>query len=135
VRGRVFGVLNMLVSVASFLPILIVGPIADAIGTTLVLSFVAVAIVAAGLGSIFVRGTLKEAERGSRYDVGSRDPIAAALRAAEVPTPDPVGDFAEEMIEAGQEDITREVKVPKRVGEGRLPENDDSTSDDRRSDG
>jgi MFS family permease len=135
VRGRVFGVLNMLVSVASFLPILIVGPIADAIGTTLVLSFVAVAIVAAGLGSIFVRGTLKEAERGSRYDVGSRDPIAAALRAAEVPTPDPVGDFAEEMIEAGQDDITREVKVPKRVGEGRLPENDDSTSDDRRSDG
>ena len=29
VRGRVFGVLNMLVSVASFLPIIIVGPIAD----------------------------------------------------------------------------------------------------------
>ena len=29
VRGRVFGVLNMLVSVASFLPILVVGPIAD----------------------------------------------------------------------------------------------------------
>ena len=30
VRGRVFGVLNMLVTVASFLPIIIVGPIADA---------------------------------------------------------------------------------------------------------
>ena len=29
VRGRVFGVLNMLVSIASFLPIIIVGPIAD----------------------------------------------------------------------------------------------------------
>ena len=29
VRGRVFGILNMLVSVASFLPIIIVGPIAD----------------------------------------------------------------------------------------------------------
>ena len=37
VRGRVFGVLNMLVSVASFLPILIVGPIADALGTTAVI--------------------------------------------------------------------------------------------------
>ena len=37
VRGRVFGVLNMLVSVASFLPILIVGPIADVLGTTVVL--------------------------------------------------------------------------------------------------
>ena len=34
VRGRVFGVLNMLVSVASFLPIIIVGPIADLVGTT-----------------------------------------------------------------------------------------------------
>ena len=29
VRGRVFGVLNMLVSIASFLPIIIVGPISD----------------------------------------------------------------------------------------------------------
>jgi MFS family permease len=135
VRGRVFGVLNMLVSVASFLPILIVGPIADAIGTTLVLSFVAMAIVAAGLGSIFVRGSLKASERGSRYDVGSRDPIAAALRAAEVPTPDPVGDFAEEMIETEQDEVTREVKVPKRVGEDGLPEDEGSTPDDRRSDG
>ena len=33
VRGRVFGVLNMLVSVASFLPIIIVGPISDLVGT------------------------------------------------------------------------------------------------------
>ena len=32
VRGRVFGVLNTLVSLASFVPIIIVGPIADVIG-------------------------------------------------------------------------------------------------------
>jgi MFS family permease len=106
VRGRVFGVLNMLVSVASFLPILIVGPIADVIGTTLVLSFVAIAIVAAGFASIFVRGSLKPAERGSRYDVGSRDPIVAALRAAEMPTPDPGPDFVEDMIEERQAGVT-----------------------------
>jgi len=112
VRGRVFGVLNMLVSVASFLPILIVGPIADTIGTTLVLSFVAIAIVSAGLGSIFVRGSLKPAERGSRYDVGSRDPIAAALRAAEVPTPDPAGDHAKEMLQENQAGVTEVIKVP-----------------------
>ena len=37
VRGRVFGVLNMLVSVASFLPIIIVGPISDLVGTTAVI--------------------------------------------------------------------------------------------------
>ena len=33
VRGRVFGVLNMLISVASILPIIIVGPIADIRGS------------------------------------------------------------------------------------------------------
>ena len=37
VRGRVFGVLNTLVSLASFLPILIVGPVADIIGTPAVI--------------------------------------------------------------------------------------------------
>ena len=41
VRGRVFGVLNMLVSVASFLPIIIVGPISDLVGTTVVILAVA----------------------------------------------------------------------------------------------
>jgi MFS family permease len=127
VRGRVFGVLNMLVSVASFLPILIVGPIADTIGTTLVLSIVAIAIVSAGLGSIFVRGSLKAAERGSRYDVGSRDPIAAALRAAEVPTPDPAGDHAEEMIDENQAGVTEVIKVPDAAS-------DDAASDDPKSD-
>jgi len=130
VRGRVFGVLNMLVSVASFLPILIVGPIADTIGTTLVLSMVAIAIVAAGLGSIFVRGSLKPAERGSRYDVGSRDPIAAALRAAEVPTPDPAGDHAKEMIEENQDGVTEVIKVPDAGGDAAS----DADSDRSRSD-
>jgi len=85
-------VLNMLVSVASFLPILVVGPIADALGTTVVLMLVSIAITASGLASIFLRGSLKEAERGSRYDVGNRDPIAAALRAGELPSPDVQGD-------------------------------------------
>jgi MFS family permease len=131
VRGRVFGVLNMLVSVASFLPILIVGPIADTIGTTLVLSMVAIAIVAAGLGSIFVRGSLKPAERGSRYDVGSRDPIAAALRAAEVPTPDPAGDHAKEMIEEEQAGVTQVIEVPDAGGD---PDSDAATDRPRSDD-
>ena len=37
IRGRVFGVLNMLVNIASFLPIILVGPIADVIGPNAVL--------------------------------------------------------------------------------------------------
>ena len=52
IRGRVFGVLNMLVSVASFLPIIIVGPIADAIGTTPVVLGSAVFVIVAAVGSL-----------------------------------------------------------------------------------
>jgi MFS family permease len=62
VRGRVFGVLNMLVSVASFAPILIVGPVSDLVGTTTVLLIVAVLITLAGALSILTRGPLKPAE-------------------------------------------------------------------------
>jgi MFS family permease len=80
VRGRVFGVLNMLVSVASFLPILVVGPIADLLGTTIVLVFVAILIIASGLASIYLRGPLRAVERDSRATVGAdRDPFVSAL--------------------------------------------------------
>ena len=93
VRGRVFGVLNMLVSVASFLPILIVGPIADLLGTTVVLVVVALSIVASGVASIYLRGPLRPVERVSRASVGSRrDPFLEAL-GAEVAGPE---DFLDE---------------------------------------
>ena len=54
VRGRVFGVLNMLVSIASFLPIVVVGPVADLVGTPAVLVAAAVLVGAVGVGSIMV---------------------------------------------------------------------------------
>jgi MFS family permease len=80
VRGRVFGVLNMLVSVASFLPILIVGPIADLLGTTIVLVLVGALIIASGIASIYLRGPLRAVERDSRATVGGdRDPFVTAL--------------------------------------------------------
>ena len=84
VRGRVFGVLNMLVSVASFLPILIVGPIADFLGTTIVLLLVALFVGGSGVASILIRGGLKPAETALRAEVAGRDPIATAL-GAELP--------------------------------------------------
>jgi hypothetical protein len=78
----VFGVLNMLVSVASFLPILVVGPIADTLGTTIVLLLVGGMIAASGVASIYLRGPLRAIERGSRATVGSsRDPFLEALGA------------------------------------------------------
>lgn len=82
VRGRVFGVLNMLVSTASFLPIIIVGPIADVVGTTLVIYVVAVTIAVSGIVSIAKRGPLKPAEARLRATGPTRpaglDPVAVA---------------------------------------------------------
>ena len=61
-RGRVFGVLNMLVSVASILPIIVVGPIADLAGTTAVILSVAGLVLLSGLASIIVRGAIRADE-------------------------------------------------------------------------
>jgi MFS family permease len=55
VRGRVFGVLNMLISTASFLPIIIFGLIADLISTTAVVFVVGIAISASGTLSAVAR--------------------------------------------------------------------------------
>ncbi len=87
VRGRVFGVLNMLVSVASFLPIIIVGPVSDLLGTTIVLLLVATFVGVSGIVSIVTRGPLKPAEARAMASgpvtVAGLDPIAVAI-AAEV---------------------------------------------------
>jgi MFS-type transporter involved in bile tolerance (Atg22 family) len=98
VRGRVFGVLNMLISVASILPIIIVGPISDLVGTTAVILFVAAFVVFSGLASIISRGPIKEGEErdlirelspGSQFDPtranlpgGSREPHGHSHREA-----------------------------------------------------
>jgi MFS family permease len=52
VRGRVFGVLNTLVSIASFLPIILVGPLADLIGTATVMLVAAGVVGIAGIVSV-----------------------------------------------------------------------------------
>ena len=87
VRGRVFGVLNMLVSTSSLAPIVIVGPLSDLVGTTNVLFGVAIAITLSGIISIVRRGPLKPAEArqtatGPMTPAGL-DPVAVAT-AAEV---------------------------------------------------
>ena len=76
VRGRVFGVLGMLVSVASFLPIIIVGPISDLVGTTAV---------------IFVDGRRR---RGHRGGLGPDPRAAAETEAHPRPTRTPVDPIA-----------------------------------------
>jgi MFS family permease len=78
VRGRVFGILNMIVSVSSFLPIIIVGPISDLVGTSAVLLVVAIAVLAAGVGSVFFRDP-SIGIPGATADPHAEDPFAAAL--------------------------------------------------------
>ena len=81
VRGRVFGVLNMLVSIASFLPIIIVGPFSDLVGTTVVILAVAISILVSGVASVVIRGPLRPEESVTVADPHAVDPIAAALGA------------------------------------------------------
>jgi MFS family permease len=82
VRGRVFGVLNMLVSVSSFLPIIIAGYISDRVGTTTVIFAVGIAIGLAGVASMIRRGALQPADRLSTAEAMVRpvrvDPVAVA---------------------------------------------------------
>jgi MFS family permease len=80
VRGRVFGVLNMLVSAASFVPIIIVGPISDVIGTAAVILIVAIAVMVVGVASVFLRDP-SIGPAGASADMHAEDPIAAALGA------------------------------------------------------
>jgi MFS family permease len=81
VRGRVFGVLGMLVSVASFLPIIIVGPISDLVGTTAVIFVSAVGVLVIGVVSVLTRGPLRETDARPAADPNAVDPIASALGA------------------------------------------------------
>ena len=62
VRGRIFGILNMLISVGSLLPIIVVGPIADIVGPMAVVIVMAVLISVVGVASVLGRG--RGARRG-----------------------------------------------------------------------
>ena len=59
IRGRIFGVLNMLVSVFSFAPLLLVGPVADAYGVAPVFVGGAVSCLLAWVGGRASRGQIK----------------------------------------------------------------------------
>ena len=56
IRGRVFGVLASIVSASSLLPVLVAGPLADAISARVVIVIVAVGVVVLALWSAFVFG-------------------------------------------------------------------------------
>jgi MFS family permease len=78
IRGRVFGVLNMLVSLASFLPIVIVGPVADLVGTPPVIFGAGVLVGIFGVASIFFAHPLTSAWATPSATHAPVDPIAVA---------------------------------------------------------
>lgn len=84
IRGRVFGVLNMLVSIASFLPIIIVGPIADAVGTSVVVQGAAVFVLLAAAGSVWKAHPSPEM-LGPSVLVDAVDPVSVAGRSLTQP--------------------------------------------------
>jgi MFS family permease len=85
VRGRVFGVLNMLVSIASFLPIIIVGPIADSVGTSWVVAGSAIVVLLVAAGSILRGRPTTESQGGPAGLVDAMDPVALTGRSLTAP--------------------------------------------------
>lgn len=66
IRGRIFGVLNMLISVFSLIPLLVVGPIADLYGVAPVFVAAAAACLAVWVGG---RATRARPRRGSASEM------------------------------------------------------------------
>jgi MFS family permease len=90
VRGRVFGVLNMLVSVASLAPIVVVGPIADIVGNPPVILGVGAIVCAWGSASILSQRRLGLAESQARAPMTPSgapvDPLTVAVSSKEMPS-------------------------------------------------
>ncbi|MDL2335185.1 MAG: MFS transporter [Chloroflexota bacterium] len=85
VRGRVFGVLNMLVSIASFLPIIIVGPIADVVGTPVVVQGAALVTLLVAVGSIMRAHPSHEALASEGVMIDAVDPVSLSGRSLTSP--------------------------------------------------
>jgi MFS family permease len=108
VRGRVFGILNMLVSIASLAPIIIVGPLADVFHREPIILVVGVIVCLWGLASILSRGSLAPHDTGRAPTTPSGaplDPMTAAI---------PSSDLANSLGDA----VTAGIKV---IGDVKLP--------------
>jgi MFS family permease len=89
VRGRVFGVLNMLVSLASFLPIILVGPLADITGPTIVIMSCAAVVGATALASWFLAPVMDASARPAETYVPT-DPVTVATQSVRLTAPVPL---------------------------------------------
>jgi MFS family permease len=103
VRGRIFGILNTLLSVASFLPVIAAPAIADVLNIVFPGAGIPVVMAALGIGTLWAgiaswrhnaRAGL-HAQRpvapGAAQPSASAEPAPSAPNAGEPPTPDPPG--------------------------------------------
>ena len=87
VRGRVFGVLNMLISLAALLPIVLVGPLADAFGVEAIMIGSGVATGLVGIGSILRAHPAERVSAAPRGDHAPVDPVTVAGTTSLLRTP------------------------------------------------
>ena len=102
VRGRVFGVLNMLVSISSLAPILVVGAAADVVGREPVILVTGVIVALWGTASVVSRGSRPgETARAPQTPSGAPvDPVTAAVAPHDFGTAATVGTAAVAVVAA-----------------------------------
>jgi MFS family permease len=116
VRGRVFGVLNMLVSVSSLAPILVVGPLSDVFTREPVILATGVIVSLWGVASVVSRGVRPgESARAPQTPSGAPiDPVTAAVTPNDFGT---VGSVAEVAALAYVTLKTKHAADPESAGE------------------
>jgi MFS family permease len=110
VRGRVFGVLNMLVSIASLAPIIVVGPVADVFGREPVIAVVGGFVCLWGLASVMShrRSLLADVARAPSIPSGAPvDPMTAALTPSDPVSGVESGSLDQSELEPGSMRATR----------------------------
>jgi MFS family permease len=86
VRGRVFGVLNMLVSISSLAPIVIVGPVADLFGREPIILVMGLTVAVWGVASVFSQRPDEAGARAPQTPSGSPvDPLTLAVAPNDFP--------------------------------------------------
>jgi len=98
VRGRVFGVLNMLISISSLLPIIVVAPAADLVGTAPILAVVSIVVCVWGVASVVRRRPMQPAATAARAGTAAGGAAEAVMSAtaSECATGTPAGTAAGE---------------------------------------
>jgi MFS family permease len=115
VRGRVFGVLNMLVSLASFVPIIIVGPLADAIGAATVIVISALIVGVVGVLSV-VFAHPKVTGTAQPHNIEPVDPMTITTASSTLNRPIRLRYIAEDSEATGPIQMIASPVVPGKAG-------------------